>query len=50
LSRSDSLKKRMDERRTRLPRLDYPPALPILEKKDEIVAAARKHPVVVITG
>jgi ATP-dependent helicase HrpA len=50
LSRSDSLKKRMDERRARLPRIVYPPALPILEKRDEIVAAVRKHPVVVITG
>ncbi len=50
MSRSDSLKKRMDERRTRLPLIVYPPALPILEKRDEIVAAIRKHPVVVITG
>ena len=40
----------MDERRARLPRLEYPPALPILLKKEEIVAAVRKHPVVVITG
>jgi ATP-dependent helicase HrpA len=40
----------MDERRARLPRIVYPPALPILEKRDEIVAAVRKHPVVVITG
>jgi ATP-dependent helicase HrpA len=40
----------MDERRARLPRLDYPPSLPILLKKDEIVAAVRKHPVVVVTG
>ncbi len=50
MSRSDSLKKRMDERRARLPRPHYPPALPILLKKDEIVAAVRKHPVVVVTG
>jgi len=50
LSRSESLKKRMDERRACLPRLLYPPALPILEKRDEIVAAIRKRPVVVITG
>jgi len=40
----------MGERRARLPRLLYPLALPILEKRDEIVAAIRKHPVVVITG
>ncbi|MBU2055617.1 MAG: ATP-dependent RNA helicase HrpA [Proteobacteria bacterium] len=50
MSRSDGLKKRMEERRARLPRLVYPPALPILEKRAEIVAAIRKHPVVVITG
>ena len=50
MSRSESLKKRMDERRACLPRLLYPPALPILEKRDEIVAAIRKRPVVVITG
>ena len=50
LSRSESLKKKMDERRARLPRLDYPPALPILLKREEIVAAIRKHPVVVVTG
>jgi len=40
----------MNERRARLPRLEYPPALPILLKKEEIVAAVRKHPVVVVTG
>ncbi|MCX5838821.1 MAG: ATP-dependent RNA helicase HrpA [Deltaproteobacteria bacterium] len=50
MSRSDGLKKRMDERRARLPELIYPPALPILEKREEIVNAVRKHPVVVITG
>ncbi|MBI4633815.1 MAG: ATP-dependent RNA helicase HrpA [Deltaproteobacteria bacterium] len=33
-----------------MPRLVYPEALPIMAKKDEIVAAIRKHPVVVITG
>ena len=50
MSRYESLKKRMDERRARLPRLEYSPALPILLKKEEIVAAVRKHPVVVVTG
>lgn len=40
----------MDERRARLPRLDYPAALPILMKKEEIVAAVRKHPVIIVTG
>ena len=32
------------------PRLIYPPDLPILERKDDIIAAIRNHPVVVITG
>ena len=50
MSRSDGLKKRMEERRARLPQLVYPPALPILEKRAEIVGAIRKYPVVVITG
>jgi len=50
LSRSASLQKKMDERRARLPNLVYPSLLPILEKREEIVAAVRKHPVVVITG
>ncbi|MBN2438970.1 MAG: ATP-dependent RNA helicase HrpA [Deltaproteobacteria bacterium] len=50
MSRSDSLKKRMDARRAFLPRLAYPPALPIMEKREEIVAAIRKYPVVVVTG
>ncbi len=50
MSRSENLKKKIAERRARLPRLAYPPALPIMARKDEIVAAIRKHPVVVITG
>lgn len=41
---------RIAARRSRLPRIVYPPALPILERKDDIIAAIRKHPVVVITG
>jgi len=50
LSRSDILLKSIAARRARLPRIVYPPALPILERKDDIVAAIRKNPVVVITG
>ncbi len=42
--------KRIAARRSRLPRIVYPPTLPILERKDDIIAAIRKHPVVVITG
>lgn len=33
-----------------LPALNYPEELPITARKDEIVAAIREHPVVVITG
>jgi len=50
LSGFDALKKKIAERRSRLPRIAYPAALPIMTRKDEIVAAIRKHPVVVITG
>ncbi len=42
--------KKMEARRARLPRIAYPPSLPILERKDDIIAAIRRHPVVVITG
>ncbi|NLE03137.1 MAG: AAA family ATPase, partial [Fibrobacter sp.] len=50
LSRHVYLKKRRYDRRIQLPRLSYPDALPIMEKREEIVAAVGKHPVVVITG
>lgn len=50
LSRHVYLKKRRYDRRIQLPRLSYPDALPIMEKREEIVAAIGKHPVVVITG
>ncbi len=41
---------RLAERRSNRPPLRYPPGLPILERKDEIVAAIRRHPVVIVTG
>ena len=44
-----SIEKR-DARRVHLPKVTYPVALPITEKKNEIVAAIRNHRVVVITG
>ena len=37
-------------RQERLPAIDYPPELPISTKHDEIVAAIRKHQVLVIAG
>ncbi len=42
--------KKMAVRRARLPRIVYPSSLPILERKDDIISAIRKHPVVIITG
>ncbi len=39
-----------EQRRVNVPRLTYPPDLPITARKDEIVAAIRDHQVVVIAG
>ncbi len=39
-----------EERRRQVPRLNYPPDLPITRRKDDIVAAIRTHQVVVIAG
>jgi ATP-dependent helicase HrpA len=39
-----------EERRINVPRIAYPPELPITVRKDEIVAAIRGHQVVVIAG
>jgi ATP-dependent helicase HrpA len=39
-----------EERRLQVPKINYPPELPITARKDEIVAAIRAHQVVVIAG
>lgn len=39
-----------EERRLNVPRIHYPPELPITARKDEVVAAIRAHQVVVIAG
>lgn len=39
-----------EERRRQLPKVSYPPELPIAARKDDIVAAIRAHQVVVIAG
>src|SRR5438034_2914309 len=39
-----------EARRINVPRVNYPPDLPISVRKDEIVAAIRDHQVVVIAG
>src|SRR5512145_410318 len=40
----------MIERRSKIPRILYPPALPIVECREQIVKAIHDHPVVIITG
>src|SRR5712675_89223 len=39
-----------EERRLRVPQINYPPDLPITARRDDIVAAIRAHPVVIIAG
>ncbi len=41
---------RLDRRRDGVPRISYPPALPVSQRKDEIGAAIRDHQVVVLAG
>ena len=40
----------LEARRARLPAIEYPPELPVAARRDEIAAAIRDHPVVVING
>jgi ATP-dependent helicase HrpA len=37
-------------RRARLPRIEFDPALPINQRREEIAAAVRQHPVVIVCG
>lgn len=39
-----------ERRRVNIPKISFPPDLPIVARQDEIVAAIRKHQVVVIAG
>jgi ATP-dependent helicase HrpA len=50
LSRSNSVMKKMAARRACLPRIVYPSSLPILERREDIITAIRRHPVIVVTG
>src|SRR6266542_4511703 len=45
-----SADRRLAARRANLPEVSYPPALPVSQKKDEILAAIRDHQVVVVAG
>ncbi|WP_239375812.1 ATP-dependent RNA helicase HrpA [Frankia sp. Cj5] len=46
----DTAALRVQRRRARVPAVTYPPALPVSQKKDEILAAIRDHQVVILAG
>jgi ATP-dependent helicase HrpA len=50
VSETTAMRNSVAERRRHLPNIIYPPSLPILERKEAIVEAIRRHQVVVITG
>src|SRR5450631_4904808 len=43
-------RERVALRAARVPRIAYPPELPVAERRDEIAAAIREHPVVIVCG
>lgn len=46
----DAAERRVARRRAALPEPEYPPSLPISERKDDILAAIRDHQVVIVAG
>jgi ATP-dependent helicase HrpA len=46
----DAAEQRVARRRAAVPMVAYPPALPIAERKDDILAAIRDHQVVIVAG
>jgi ATP-dependent helicase HrpA len=50
LAELDKAAARVEARRQAVPRISYPPELPISQKKDEIAAAIRDNQVVIIAG
>ena len=46
----EAAERRVARRRARVPAVSYPPALPISQRKDEILAAVRDHQVVIVAG
>ncbi|MWA12144.1 ATP-dependent RNA helicase HrpA [Streptomyces sp. BA2] len=46
----DKAAARMAERGSRLPKITYPPELPVSQKKDDIAEAIRDHQVVIVAG
>ena len=48
--RLEQSKKRREWRKTHIPKIIYPSALPITARKDDIIAAVKANPVVIISG
>ncbi|HYT25811.1 MAG TPA: hypothetical protein VEP73_04935, partial [Actinomycetota bacterium] len=46
----DAAALRVARRRAGVPAVSYPPALPISQRRDEILAAVRDHQVVIVAG
>jgi ATP-dependent helicase HrpA len=46
----DAAEQRVARRRAAVPRVSYPAALPITDKRDEIMEAVREHQVVIVAG
>jgi ATP-dependent helicase HrpA len=46
----DNAQRRVARRRASVPRVSYPAALPISQRRDEILAAVRDHQVVIVAG
>jgi ATP-dependent helicase HrpA len=46
----DRAERRVERRRAGVPALSYPPALPISQRKDDILTAVRDHQVVIVAG
>ncbi|MGW5364353.1 ATP-dependent RNA helicase HrpA [Actinopolymorpha pittospori] len=46
----DAAEQRLAARRANLPTISYPEALPVSQKKDDILAAIRDHQVVIVAG
>ncbi|GAB2594421.1 ATP-dependent RNA helicase HrpA [Streptomyces capparidis] len=46
----DEAELRLEQRRAAVPDITYPQALPVSQKKDEILAAIRDHQVVIVAG
>jgi ATP-dependent helicase HrpA len=50
LAELDRAEARLAARRTAVPAIDYPPELPVSQRRDDLLAAIRDHQVVVVAG